>query len=195
VSPAPQDLDQLVVVEAGRFRIRYKHACDFRDDYRWRCDPEIARFDGRSPLALPFEAFERQAEYEARTASPARESFSIVDAAGVHVGNVMFYNATSEAAELGVVLAEEAARGQGAGRAVMTAFVRYLWSAHAFRRLVLHTLEWNERALRCFRACGFEETARVLREEGWLVRMEARREWWLLWDAEGRFATPEEAST
>jgi hypothetical protein len=49
-------------------------------------------------------------------------------------------------------------------------------------------LEWNERAIRSFRAAGFADAARVFRDNEWFLRMEARREWWLLWDAEGRFA-------
>jgi hypothetical protein len=51
-------------------------------------------------------------------------------------------------------------------------------------------LEWNERAARAFERAGYERTARVYRAEQWLLRLEARREWWLLWDSEGRFDFP-----
>ena len=183
------ELGFLVVARAGDLWIRRKHESDFRDDYAWRRDPELARFDGRRAIDITFDEYVHEAAHEARYASPWRETFSIVDAAGRHVGNTMFYNVTAngDCAELGVMLADPASWGQGSGRRVMVSFVRYLWAAHPFRTLVLHTLEWNQRALRCFQRAGFHETARVLRDEDWLVRMEARREWWLLWDSEGRF--------
>jgi hypothetical protein len=55
------------------------------------------------------------------------------------------------------------------------------------RVVYLHVLEWNERAARCFSRSGFDPVARVLRDGQAFTRMESRREWWLLWDAEGRF--------
>ena len=197
MSDANRDpLDYLVVARAGDLRIRHKHRSDFPDDYRWRKDPELARYDGRPVTAATYEEFVRSVEHEPRYAAPNHESFSIVDEDARHVGNVMYYNVSAdrEQAELGVLIAEPALWGHGVGRQVMVAFVRYLWESRPFRTLVLHTLEWNERAIRSFRAAGFDDAARVFRDNEWFLRMEARREWWLLWDAEGRFtlaaATP-----
>jgi RimJ/RimL family protein N-acetyltransferase len=186
----------LVVAEADGYRIRHKLPADIPEDYAWRKDEGLARYDGRPPLDMPYAEFEQQMAQEVRFASPSRQGFSIVAPDGTHVGNCMFYNVglSRDSAELGIMLASPALWGRGLGRALMVAFVRYLWASHPFRVLVLHTLEWNERAIRSFQRAGFEETARVLRDGEWLRRMEARREWWLLWDAEGRFARRERNS-
>ena len=100
----------------------------------------------------------------------------------------MYYNADPDSAEIGISIALGEYRGLGIGREAITAFLRFLWTERPFRRVYLHTLEWNEKAQRCFRAAGFEERARVHRDGAWFLQMEVRREWWLLWDAEGRFA-------
>lgn len=181
------------IAALGPVRLRRKRPGDVADDYAWRTDPEIARFDGRPPLRMSYPEFSAQAEREMLFGSASRGSFSIEDAEGRHIGNIMYYNAAEgrESAEIGMVIGAEPDRGRGHGRAAVVAFVRYLWSEQPFRHLYLHTLEWNERARRCFRDAGFDETARVLRDGQAFIRMEVRREWWLLWEAEGRFdATP-----
>ncbi|MEO6398804.1 MAG: GNAT family N-acetyltransferase, partial [Tepidiformaceae bacterium] len=109
---------------------------------------------------------------------------------GRHIGNVMYYHADSYLGEteFGLTLGDEADRDRGQGTAAAVLFMRFLWWNYPFRRVYLHTLAWNARAITCFRRAGFDETNRLTREGEEFVRMEARREWWLLWDTEGRFA-------
>ena len=185
------DVDRagLVVAREQAFSIRFKVREDFADDYRWRRDAETARLDGNPVLELPFDAFVRLVEKELLFGDPNRMSFSIDSADGVHIGNIMMYNFAGgrEAAEFGISIGEDAQRGRGIGTAAAVAFLRYVWRNLPFRRVFLHTYEWNERAHRSFAAAGFSEVDRVLRGGERLIRMEARREWWLLWESEGRF--------
>ena len=86
--------------------------------------------------------------------------------------------------------------GAGIGTLVTVAVLRYVWASTPLRRIQLHVLDWNARAIRCFQKAGFQECARVLRGEAdTLLQMDVRREWWLLWDSEGRFAPFEPATT
>ena len=180
------------VAESGRLRIRHKRRDDALDDYRWRRDPELAQFDGGTPLAASFSEFLRQVEQDLGFADHRRRMFALETPEGLHFGNIMYYNVDAErdSAELGISVAVAAYRGQGLGADAMVTFVRYLWQTLPVRELYLHTLDWNERARRCFQRAGFEETARVVRGEQVFLRMEAKREWWLLWEMEGRFAPP-----
>ncbi len=177
------------IVRSRRFAIRGKRESDARDDYGWRTDPEIARFDGNPPLTDPFEAFYVTFEHYRRYGAVGREAFSIDDAEGHHIGNVMYYNADSAAgeAEFGIGICVPECQGAGIGTEVTVAFLDFLWRERPFRRIVLHTLAWNERAIACFEHAGFTQIARVIRKGEWFIRMEARREWWLMWQAEGRF--------
>lgn len=179
-----------VIVRSPRFSIRLKRESDARDDYAWRTDRDIARFDGNPPLTDPFEAFYVTFEHYRRYGAVGREAFSIDDADGRHVGNVMYYNADSAAgeAEFGIGICLPDYQDAGLGTAVTIAFLDFLWRERPYRRVVLHTLAWNARAVACFEHAGFTQTARVNRKGEWFIRMEARREWWLMWQAEGRFA-------
>ena len=188
-TPAVHPRAQAVVVETPAFRIRAKHADDFADDYAWRTDEETARFDGNRPLNMSFADYVRIVEQDVLFGDPFRRSFSVDSAEGVHIGNIMVYNIGSgrETAELGLSIGREADRGLGIGAAVTVEFVRWVWETQPFRRIYLHTLDWNDRARRCFARAGFDDVGLVQRGELTFTRMETRREWWLMWEAEGRF--------
>ena len=180
-----QDID---VVASGRdVAIRRKRASDATDEYAWRSDPEIARFDGSAGIADSFTTFIEAFRYEMTYGRNGRQAFALDAADGTHIGSIMYYNSDGDSAELGVSIALDGYRGRGVGRAAVTAFLRYIWATTSLRRIYLHVLDWNERAQRCFRACGFEDVARVQRDGQWFIRMEASREWWLLWESRGRF--------
>jgi RimJ/RimL family protein N-acetyltransferase len=181
---------QAVVARAARVLIRYRTRADALDDFHWRRDPEIARFDAREPFAGTFSDFLRAYLAEIQLPDPSRAAFAIDTTSGVHVGSVMYYNvaAGGQAAEMGVTLGRGAYRDAGLGTEAVVAFLLHVWSTTAIRRVYLHTLEWNERARRCFEKAGFVDQAIVLRGDQRFVRMDVQREWWLLWEQEGRFA-------
>jgi len=181
----------VVVAETARARVRTKTRADAADDFAWRKDAEMQRYNGEPPSDATFEEYLVQFEFDLAFGHDRRKMFSIESRAdGRHIGNVMFYNADRRTGtvEFGMSLAEEGDRGAGLGREVTAAFLRYLFNEHPYRRVILHTLEWNERARRSFAAAGFEPTGRLERNGEFYVRMEARREWWLMRDVEGRYA-------
>jgi RimJ/RimL family protein N-acetyltransferase len=186
----PNERELLTIADLGGVRIRHKHPEDAFDDYQWRRDPKIARFDGSEPTTRTFTEFFEQFERDRRFRDETKLTFSLEDRDGCHFGNVMYYNGdpANASVEVGITIAVEEYRGSGIGTAVMVHLLRHIWVTTPFRRVQLHTLHWNERAQRCFRRAGFQDTARVIRNGESFIRMETRREWWLMWDLEGRFS-------
>jgi RimJ/RimL family protein N-acetyltransferase len=180
-------LDQLVVAKGPRLRLRPRVREDGHDEYRWRSDPETARFDGRPVPNQTLQQFLDVFGYELAYGRNDREQFALDLLDGTHIGTVMLYNLGGDSAELGISLGEEAVRGQGLGREAVILMLQWAWNNRSMRTIYLHALQWNERAIRCFRSAGFGEVAAVYRDGQALVRMETRREWWLLWEMEGRF--------
>lgn len=187
--------DAFVLAAGPDVRIRLRRKSDAANEYRWRSDPETARYNGRAAVTEPFQQFLDLVVYELTYGVNDREQFSIETTDGRHVGTVMLYNfgRGGESAELGITLGDEEMRGAGLGREAVTVFLRWLWDNRPLRVVYLHALEWNVRAERCFARSGFDAVARVLRDGQAFTRMEARREWWLLWDAEGRFQFEQQA--
>ena len=182
-------LDHLVLAEGPNVRIRLRVRDDGPDEFRWRSDPETARFDGRAPNKDPFAPFLDAFGYELAYGRNDREQFALDTIDGQHIGTVMLYNfgRGHESCELGISLGEDSSRGRGLGREAVIVALRWVWNNRPVRTVFLHALDWNERAIRCFRGAGFDETAKVFRHGQALIRMEVKREWWLLWEMEGRF--------
>ncbi len=183
------DLGRVVALDYG-VTLRLKHRDDAPNDYAWARDPDLARLNHRPVSEEVYWHYLARLEQELRFVNPRERTFAIEDANGVHIGNIMYYNAaaTGDSAEIGITIGSPLHRGAGAGRRAIVLFLRYLFETTSFRRVALRTLEGNEPAFRCFRACGFEEIRRTEHGGPLLVEMAVRREYWLLQDSQGRFA-------
>jgi RimJ/RimL family protein N-acetyltransferase len=167
-----------VLARGRRTVIRRKRLADARDEYRWRSDPELARYDASRPVQMPFESYGRNWSFDYRfTDTPAR-SFAVEDENGRHIGNVMYYNIDPNRgdAEIGISIGERDYWSQGYGSDAVEAVVRALFSSRNLRRLYLHTLEWNTRAQRAFQKAGFRPTGTSWRDGNTFIVMEILRE-------------------
>jgi RimJ/RimL family protein N-acetyltransferase len=176
-----RERERLTITSGERVRIRHKHTDDAIQDYAWRRDPELTRYDGSPPVEPSFTRFLEQFKQEIAIPDPRRCSFAIETAEGEHIGNVMYYNADAmrQTAEIGISIGSAKHRGAGFGTEALVLFLRYMWNTLPIRVVELHTFDWNTRAQSAFRRAGFAPVARVYRSGRWYVRMEARREWWL----------------
>ena len=167
------------IARGERLTLREKRLGDAPSDYRWRSTPELSRFDAARPLSMNYQQYLALFREELLYPSPYRRSFGIEDAAGRHIGNIMYYNidALRQEAELGITIGEPAYWGRGLGTEATRLLVSYLLEHHGFQRLYLKTLEWNDRAKQCFQKAGFAEYGRTVRAANTFVLMECRREW------------------
>jgi RimJ/RimL family protein N-acetyltransferase len=186
VSAGPAGLG---VSSAGRIVIRERTLADAPDEYRWRRDEELARFDGTRPTTLPYSAFIEEFRRDLRFVEASRAAFAIDTHDGIHIGSIIFYNGdhSGSRVEIGMSIGERDYWSDGYGREAAIAFLRYLWDQRPFATVYLHAFDWNTRAIRCFAGLGFEEVRRLVRDDTLFVEMETHRNWWLFWDNEGRF--------
>jgi len=167
------------VVRGRRVILREKRLSDAAQDYAWRSDPELARFDAANPFSASFGDYLSLLREELEYANPFRRSLSILDLEGRHIGNVMYYNIDlgRREAELGITIGDRSLWGQGYGSDAMEVFLRHLFERVGLRRVYLKTLDWNERARRCFERVGFVAHGAMRRGLHNFILMEARREW------------------
>lgn len=112
-------------------------------------------------------------------------SFAI-EADGQYIGFCSLYNLLNPNGnlELGITIGDRAYWGRGYGREAVTLLLTYGFHYLGARRIALTTHAKNERALRCYRACGFVEEGRP-RKAVWiegeyvdLVNMSILRDEW-----------------
>ena len=176
------------VARGPRVVLRDKRLGDAPADYRWRSTPELSRFDAARPLLLNYQQYLALYREELLYPSPYRHSLAIEDQNGRHIGNIMYYNIDTlhREAELGITIGEAGFWGRGYGSEATSALLEHLTGRLGFQRIYLKTLDWNERARRCFQKAGFAEYGRTSRGGNTFVLMECRQEWLALNANEGQ---------
>ena len=166
------------VARGSKVLLREKHLGDAANDYRWRTDRELARYDAARPFLSSFQDYLALFQDELAYANPYRHSLAIEDLTGQHIGNAMYYNIDQMRgeAEIGLTIGEREYWDQGYGTEAVGLLVRYLLTKKGLRRVHLKTLEWNQRARRCFEKVGFEECGRSRRGGNDFILMEFQRE-------------------
>lgn len=159
--------------------LREKRLGDAHDDYQWRTDAELARYDAARPFAATYHDYLALYRDELLYPSPYRRSLAIEDKAGRHIGNVMYYNIDTirREAEIGITIGEREYWGKGYGTDVVKTLVRHILRATGFRRIYLKTLDWNTRAQRAFEKAGFSVCGRSRRGGNSFVVMEYMAAW------------------
>lgn len=180
------------IAKGSLVRLRRKRAGDARQDYNWRADPELARFDAARPLSTPYQEFLLMFTDELRFPSPFRRMLAIEDTDGRHIGNLMYYNIDERRreAELGITIGAKDCWGGGYGTDAVVTMLRYVFGQTSLVRIYLNTLSWNHRAQRCFEKAGFRRIGHSSRNGHDFEIMEVRRENWLWDDMQGRFSQP-----
>ena len=84
----------------------------------------------------------------------------------MHIGNIGLHDLDwkNRNAQLGVVIGEKAYWGLGYGTDAIKALLRFAFDEMNLHRVQLRVFEFNERAIRCYRRCGFREEGRLRQE-------------------------------
>lgn len=139
-------------------------------------DPEIAGWNGSSPLRTPFWLFKRFVLAE--TKRKDRLAFIVLDEQGEYLGTVELYDILpGEQATLGILIGRKDRWGQGYGTEAVRAALAYAFGPLGLKRVRLRTFAHNLRARRAFLKAGFREVGLGPGPKGKEdVYMEVRRE-------------------
>jgi RimJ/RimL family protein N-acetyltransferase len=167
--------------------LRDKRLGDAHDDYGWRTDADLAKYDAARPFSATYNDYLALFRDDLLYPSPYRRSLAIEDNEGRHIGNVMYYNIDTirREAELGITIGERSYWGRGYGRDTINTLVRHVFRTTGFRRVYLKTLDWNVRAQRAFERAGFRMCGRMRRGGNAFVVMEFMSAWLDLDDGGG----------
>ena len=160
--------------------LRNKTLDDAEDDYQWRTDPELAELDASAPLTMKFSDYFRFFGDELRLENPWSIRFAVDSVHGLHIGNCMIYdiNYISGKTELGILIGDRDYWSKGYGTEAVQLLLRYIFSFTPLNHVYLHTLDWNFRAQRSFKKCGFLPLKKVVRNGKRFLLMEISKSDW-----------------
>jgi RimJ/RimL family protein N-acetyltransferase len=140
---------------------------DMHRQWEFENDKELFFWDGGKPRPL---ALEKMLQFydEMLKSDSTDVSFSI-EVEGKYIGHCGLHNLdqVAHACELGIEIGDRACQGKGYGRDTVRLLLDYAFRHMNLNRVWLETHSENERAIRCYRACGFIEEGR-LRQAIWI---------------------------
>jgi len=164
----------------SKVKLRDKRLSDTGDDYTWSKDSELARLDAALPLSINFPQYLSDYASELCYPSSSRYRFAIETLDCKHIGNCSCNSISlwKGEAELGIMIGNRDYWDKGYGADAVTTLVSYIFHQTNLKRIYLKTLNWNTRAQRCFKKCGFTPCGH-LRKDGFnFVLMEIHRSQW-----------------
>ena len=146
--------EELETISGESVTLRPPREEDVEKVYEWDRDPELAAWNGRSPIKLSLSAARR--DYLARWEDPSVKTF-IIEAEGEASGLATLYDFRHEGCEIGIKIGLGSMRGRGYASEAVELLVSYCFEALNLKAVRGSTLAHNTRMQRVFEKCGFRE--------------------------------------
>ena len=152
--------DNVPILQGDRVRLRPFHTTDIAARLALGRAPEIVRSFGGTPEGLPPYEHKEAAAWVAR--NMAHPHAWAVEVNTRFLGEVRLdnLNLADRRARLAIGLYDVAQLGHGIGREAIALVLAHAFQTLALHRVDLRVIATNERAIRCYRACGFVEEGR-----------------------------------
>lgn len=139
---------------------------DMHRQWEFENDPEMWFWDGGTPRPTTMEAVFAHFDQNKDTGSDVEFA---IEADGKYIGHCGLHSFEDAArhCELSVEIGDREYWGKGYGRETVAMLLDYAFKHRNMTRVWLQTHSENERAIRCYRACGFVEEGR-LRQHIWI---------------------------
>lgn len=123
-------------------------------NYHWLNDPDVTRFmdKGYGP-----HCYDDQIEYLDKMRSSATDILWAIQVGGDHIGNVGLHkiNRQHRSAEIGILIGDRNARGNGYGKQAWRLACRHGFSVLGLNRIYCWIMVGNIASQKCAEACGF----------------------------------------
>jgi RimJ/RimL family protein N-acetyltransferase len=147
----------MAVLKGPRLTLRPPREGDVQGRLALGNPAEVMRMVGADPETIPPLTLARSKAWVDRLA--AHPHAWIVEHAGRFLGEIRLddLNHHDRRARLAIGFFDESKLGQGLGREAVRLLLGYAFVALGLHRVSLRVIAYNERAIRCYRACGFKE--------------------------------------
>ena len=143
-------------------RLRAMEPADLDRAYEWINDRDVTRFlMARYPMSRSDEE-KWLAESSGRNGFERDVRLAIETLDGVHIGNTGLHAMRPEdrCAELGIMIGDKAYWSNGYGSDAVVTLLRFAFYEVNLHRVGLGVFPYNQRAIACYRKCGFVEEGR-----------------------------------
>jgi len=148
-------IEEAQAIQGESVTLRPPRETDVDLVYSWDKDPELAAWNGRSPISISLSAARR--DYLARWEDPSVKTF-IIEARGEPIGMATLYDFRRDGCELGIKIGPGNLRGRGYATEAVTLLIDYVFDTLGLAAVRGSTLAHNDRMQRVFEKNGFVQT-------------------------------------
>jgi RimJ/RimL family protein N-acetyltransferase len=156
------------MLRGARVTLRALTKADMATLLQYSQDVEVEILGGGDPpRPATIEGWEKW--YEEHVAKESKESVNFgieVDGKLLGTTGIWRFNPINQTCVMGISISDREYWGRGYGREAIGLLLDYAFRLRNFRKVCLDTSSTNERAIRCYTACGFVEEGR-LRKQLW----------------------------
>lgn len=151
-------------VDGERVCLREFRREDLEVIHSWTNDPEILRFLSWGIFPQTRKETERFVETQMSGEDPLNRSLVVALRDGeacIGTGGLHHIEWRNRCGELGIVIGKRDCLGKGYGSEAVELLLRFGFDTLNLHRIYLQVFDFNERALRTYRKCGFREEGRL----------------------------------
>ncbi len=150
------------MIEGALVNLRPGEMSDAVRNARWTADPEIRWFLGDRYSRSVDASEARLRDVVSKAMAFGHLWLAIETKDGVHIGNCRLLETSAEdrTTKLAIWIGDQAYRSRGYGTDAVRALVRFAFDEMNLNRVELGVFDYNERAIACYRKCGFVEEGR-----------------------------------
>ncbi|HYM16736.1 MAG TPA: GNAT family protein [Dehalococcoidia bacterium] len=150
------------MIEGTLVNLRPRELADVERNARWWADPDIKWLTGDRYDWSRAAAEASMREIAGKPVALDHVWLAIETKDGVHIGNCRLFAVSAEdrSAKLGISIGEEVYRSHGYGSDAVRTLVRFAFAEMNLNRVELDVFDYNDRAIACYRKCGFVEEGR-----------------------------------
>jgi RimJ/RimL family protein N-acetyltransferase len=157
------------MLNGERVRLRALEKKDIDVIWKWDDNPDLWVLDGTYPRPTLREQMENFFEEQAKKKGENTDLLLVIEADEKAIGvcNLHSFHTVNRICVLGIRIGDTDYWSRGYGREVILLLLDYAFRHRNVNKVCISVNSKNERAYRCYRACGFVEEGRQ-REQAWV---------------------------
>ncbi len=143
------------MLEGKLVNLRALEPSDLDREFQWVNDTDVTRYVS---MRYPVSKAEEERWLNNRPANDFGNTVLAIETKdGVHIGNIGLHEGQAEnrKATLGIMIGDKDYWSNGYGSDAIVTLLRFAFHEQNMNRVWLHVYEFNERAIACYKKCGF----------------------------------------
>jgi len=154
-------MSRAVFIKGKRIDLVCLTQADAAELHRWNCDMELIHLWGNQPFPVGVKSIEEQIESQHKQKNSLMLGLQLKQGGTlIGIGGLSHIEWPWRRAEMSLAIGQDRYRGKGYGREATMLILDHAFAKLNLHSVMLRVISYNERAIKCYEACGFKLAGR-----------------------------------